>query len=143
MVYILTRNRGEKIKNALETAKFPQKHPKISQKKAFPPKIPYPSYKSPTLKLGYRPMLVVARRLKTEQDLSPPDTGGRVVNTTKQSAVSELSQGVARVDWVPLEGVLVVLVVLVVQRSPSGHSQHRGQQYLQYNTQSVSQSGLS
>ena len=84
-------------------------------------------------------MLVVARRLKTEQHLSPPDTGGRVVNTTKQSTVSELSQGVARVDWVPLEGVVLVLVV---QRSPSGHSQHRGQQYLQYNTQSVSQGSV-
>ena len=76
---------------------------------------------------------------KTEQESSLPDAGRRVVNTTKQSTVSQLRhtlerQGVAGVAGVPLDGVLVV----VVQRFPTGHCQ-AGQQYLQYSELSLPQ----
>ena len=57
---------------------------------------------------------------------SLPDTGSRVVNTTEQSAVSQLRQGIAGVCRVPLEGVLVV-----VQGLGPGHSQQASQPDLQ------------
>ena len=63
---------------------------------------------------------------------SLPDTGSSVVNTTEQSAVSQLRsdslerQGIAGVARVPLDGVLVV-----VQGLTPGHSQQAGQPNLQ------------